>query len=54
MTAWVLMLFLGTNYAVSVPGIESETECRRLGDEIEKVEKYARPKCFSYRGAYRF
>jgi hypothetical protein len=57
MTAWVLIISLGTTAATTVSGIESEYECRRLASQIAKewTTLPAPPmQCFSYRGAYRF
>lgn len=52
MIAWVLIIYLGTNAATSVSGIESEQECLALAAKIGGNN--AAPKCFSYRAAYRF
>lgn len=53
MIAWVLIVYLGSNAAMSVPGIESEQECRllieRFGKERPSVPSYAN--CYPYRAA---
>lgn len=55
MIAWVLVIYLGTNAATSVSGIESEQECQALASKIvPRPSSAADPKCFSYRAAYRF
>lgn len=54
MIAWVLIIYLGTNAATTVSGIESERECLALAAKIVPTSTAADPKCFSYRAAYRF
>jgi hypothetical protein len=51
MIAWVLIISLGTQYAVSVSNIVSEAECNALGNRIkEKTKGTFNPYiyCFSY------
>ena len=58
MTAWVLILYLGSNAGLTVPGIESEQECRLLIERMAKERPWlgiaTNANCFPYRASYRF
>ena len=47
MFAWVLVMAIGMNYSITVPGIVSQAECARLAGEIP-VYSITSYKCFRY------
>ena len=48
--AWVLILAMNMNHAITVPGIVSEAECHRLATEIP-VYGIQKHRCFKYQVA---
>lgn len=55
MTAWVLIIYMNSQFVYSVSNIETEYDCKRLLAEISKASTISPPgSCFSYRAAYRF
>lgn len=55
MIAWVLVVYMNTQYSYTISNIESEHECKRLHEQIKSASLFGPPgQCFSYRVAYRF